>query len=110
MVGGAPPLATTAKGAATTVGGATTQAGSGKVSGSSSLYIVEASIWRGFYLWFQPPPLAVQPSHSGISPLTRNLPELDRFISYIKASAIRQYMLKHIDKDSNTVWKKEQKA
>ena len=103
MVGGAPPLVTTAKGAATTVGGATTQAGSRKVSDSSSLYAVEVSIWKGFYLQFQPPPLAVQPSRSGISPLTRNLPELDRFISYIKASAILQYMLKHIDKDSNTM-------
>ena len=55
---------------------------------------------------FQLPPPTVQPSRSSISPLTQNLPELDRLIAYIKASAIPQYMLKHIDKDSNIVWKK----
>ena len=50
MVGGAPPLATIAKGGATTVGGAATQAGVGKVSCCSSLYAAEAIIWRGFHL------------------------------------------------------------
>ena len=48
--------------------------------------------------------------YSSIGPLTRNLPELDRLISHIKAYVILQYMLKHIDNDSNTVWKKEQKV
>ena len=46
-----------------------------------------------------------KPSCSGINPLTQNLPELDRLISYIQASVILQYMLKHINKDSNTVKK-----
>ena len=50
MVGGAPPLATLAKGGATTASGAATQAGVGKVSCSSSLYAAEAIIWRGFHL------------------------------------------------------------
>ena len=39
-----------------------------------------------------------KPSRSGINPLTQNLPELDRLISYIQASVILQYRLKHIDK------------
>ena len=32
------------------------------------------------------------------------------FIPHINTSIIPQYMLEHIDNDSNTVWKKEQKA
>ena len=46
-----------------------------------------------------------KPPRSGINPLTQNLPELDRLISYIQASVILQYRLKHIDNDSNTVKK-----
>ena len=42
----------------------------------------------------------------GINPLTQNFPELDRLISYIQASVILQYRLKHIDKNSNIVKKK----
>ena len=32
------------------------------------------------------------------------------FIPHINTSIIPQYMLEHIDNDSNTLWKKEQKA
>ena len=45
--------------------------------------------------------------YSSISPLTQKLLELDMLISHIKTSVILQYMLKHIDKDSNTMWEKE---
>ena len=48
-----------------------------------------------------------KPSHSGINPLTQNLPELDRLISYMQASVILQYRLKRIDKDSNNIKKKK---
>ena len=48
-----------------------------------------------------------KPSCSGINPLTQNLPELDRLISYIQASVILQYRLKHIDKDFNTIKNKK---
>ena len=41
--------------------------------------------------------------YSSFSPLTQNLLELDRLISHVKTSIILQYMLKHIDKDSNTL-------
>ena len=39
----------------------------------------------------------------------QNLPKLDKLISYIQASIIHQYRLKHIDKDSNTIKKNTKK-
>ena len=48
-----------------------------------------------------------KPPRSGINPLTQNLLELDRLISYIQASVILQYRLKHIDKDFNTIKNKK---
>ena len=88
MLGGASSLVTTTKRVVTTVDGAATQAGAEKWVIVAPFMRLKQTFGDGFYLQFQPPPPAVQPSRSSISPLTQNLPELDKLITYIKASTI----------------------